>query len=319
MENKISKITTASELVKSKSYSHMDRYDLVSALPNALTYIKPIDKNVFGDITVQDIKSYSLTALDREICLAHFSISKIREMDENDAGAVLRQAISRAIFESGIGVKEEDIVTITKVVGKDILRDYSFMTTEEVSIAFRMGVREEWGELRGMNVRQFYVWLRKYNQHVKKEAISRLQLASKPKEIVRTEEERKLIRKSWLNLWSINYDEWVTGKDVLLGDAGNIFYNYICDNEIIVLTLEEKKDLYKQAEILFKHKHSAKSAGSKSERDSFVETLVKLQKGDLSTIERVKSEAKSLAIRLLFSRLKMEKKNLRDVISQIEK
>ncbi len=316
---KTSFLPVDSNLFKSQHYSHVHKYDLVTTLPNFINYIVPVDKKVFGEITVSDIKQYSIGVLEKEICLAHFSMVKIREMEINDAGAVLRIAINKAIYDIGYGIDPDDILKVTQIVCKDVLRDYSFMTVEEVAIAFRMGAREEFGELRGINVRQFYVWLRKYNQLMKKQAIERLRFVVKPKENIPTDIEKEKIRKDWLNAWCIMYDEWAEGKDVLLIDANNIFYNYCFKNKILVLTPEENKELYKQAELLFKLKHGAKNAKSKGERVDFDTILKKLQKGDVTIKKMVISEAKNLSIKLFFRRLKESKKTLRSIISEIEK
>ncbi len=283
---------------------------------NTNNYLIPLTKKVFGEVTVSDIKQSNLNSFDKEVCLACFSLEKIKVMDAEDAGTILQGIINRTIFECGMGV--QDIALMTQIIIKDIFRDYSFMTTEEVAIAFRMGVREEWGELKGMNIRQFYVWLRKYNQQIKKDAISCLQFTIKPKNIIPNEDEKIKIKRSWLKSWCATYDEWLSGKDVLFVDANNIFYNYCYDNKILVLTIKEKEELYKQAELLFRLKLSPKNAKSKSERADFEGTLKKLQKGDNAVKNSVKSEAKNLSIKRLFSNLKASKKTLSQVISAIE-
>ncbi len=283
----------------------------------AHNYLVPLSKKVFGDVTVLDIKQSNLNSFDKEVCLACYSIDKIRNMDAEDSGTTLQAIINRTIFECGM--KVDDILLMTQIIIKDIYRDYSFMTTEEVAIAFRMGVREEFGELYGMHIRQFYVWLRKYNQHIKKEAIARLKVLDKPKDVIPTESEKDKIRKSWLNVWCVMFDEWMEGKDVLFADANNVFYNYCCDNKILELTIDEKKELYKQAELLFKLKHNPKNANGKNQRVDFGEILKKLQKGDVAINDRIKSEAKNLSIKFLFRKLKQDKTSLRNVIKEVEK
>ncbi len=291
--------------------------DYQQSLVLAQNYLAPLEKKVYGDITLGDIRSSSMSLRDKEICLACYGKAKITVMAARDSGMILRAIINKTLFEGGQAV--EDIDEFMLIILADIYRDWSDMTVDEVAIAFRMGVREEFGELRGISVRVLNTWLRSYKALIKKEAMKNLIEMTKPKEKVVTDAQKKIIHANWLKSWCDTYDKWAKGGNIVMLDPNNMFYKYASKNKFLVLTEEEIAKMYTKAEIIFKKKHSAEKANGKAEKATFKDALQKLQKGDEEIKQRVLSEARILFIWELFNRLKATKKSLKEVVSELNR
>ncbi len=281
------------------------------------SYIVPFEKKVYGELTLMEIVESKIPKLDKEICLACYGQVKIKQMSRDDSGDILRAIINNTLFEGGQSV--EDIDEFMVIILSDIYRDWDFMTTSEVAIAMRMGVREEFGELKGVNVRVLNIWLRMYNAKIKKEAMAKVMLLDKPKEKVVTDADKIKIRENWLNTWCDIYDQWLAGQYMVMIDPNSMFYKYMIKNNLMVLTEEEIAKMYKKAEIVFKMKHNAKSANGKAEKMKFKETLQKLQKGDESVKALILIEARMLYIWEYFNRLKLKNTTLRKAVSELNK
>jgi hypothetical protein len=74
----------------------------------------------------------------------------------------IRNLIKLVYFESGFDKNLEKAVLdhMTNVVTKDILRDYSNLTLEEISESFRFGVRKKFGDYFGISIVSLLDWIK---------------------------------------------------------------------------------------------------------------------------------------------------------------
>lgn len=278
----------------------------------------PEDAKVFGEITIADIKESSIGIVNREILLARFSQKPIRDLDANFSGENIKSVINLTIFESGF--KTEDIDKLILMVIKDIFSDFGYMTLPEVSLAFRKGVRGDFGEIMGMSVRTFYSWLKKYNQTVKIDAIKALQGIKKDTTKQISSQEKQAYHLKWLKSRVDEFERHKKGEKADLYDFGNIFYGYCIKNGIAYFSEEEKRELWMKAKDNIVANHSIEKAKSTYQARDYKDIVTSINKSkmDDSTMERVKSEYKRLAIPMIYDKLIKENINLADVFDAIE-
>jgi len=95
----------------------------------------------------------------------------IRESESNEINEMVVNTLQRTYFEFGrskpktedeaIARRKDDGATAMVLI-QDIKRDFKSFSFEDISIAFSMGVRGEFGKFHGLNVRTFYGWLKSY-------------------------------------------------------------------------------------------------------------------------------------------------------------
>lgn len=275
------------------------------------------NNKVFGEITISDIKNSNIGSNNKEIILARYNELTIRNLDANQAGEKLKVIINLTIFESGY--KVENISELILMVIRDIFSDFSGMTISEIALAFRKGVRKDFGEFMGLSVITFYNWLKSYNETIKLEAMKALRnIRKEPKPI--SDELKKQYRKEWLMNHIEDFELHKKGLEIKTYDINNIFYEYCLKNGIGYLTKEEKKEIKEKAIEFMRNSFLPQNAKNRAEQKEFKHIIQALMSDeqDKTVDEKIVMQSKRMAIPIIFDKLIQQGLELKTLIEKIE-
>lgn len=289
-----------------------DNYPSISKNPQH--ELLPAHTVVTRNLTIQEIKESSISANHKEVLLARYGECRVKDLDANYAGERLKQVINLTIFESGY--KVENISETIIMVIRDIFSDFSYMTISDISLAFRKGVRGMLGEFMGLSIKTFYTWLKSYNEEVITEANKQLLKIEKPQEL--TEAEKEKIHRDWLIRHIADFEQFKNNLECKEVDFGNIFYDYLVGNSIESLTSEEKNFLMEQARQNLISSMSIEKARNMQDAKKFKLIVESLLNNEKSEEARVISEAKKLAIPIIYVKLIDKEKDLKTIIYNLE-
>lgn len=283
-----------------------------------LSIVVSDDTKVHKNITVGDIRLATIGNENKEVLLARYTGKKINELDANYAGERLKEFINTTIFESGY--KTENISLLILSVIKDIFADFGHLTLEEVRLAYRMGIRKKFGDFMGMSVITFYGWLRIYTETLMLEAHRAMLMIRKEENVLISVEKKKELHMNWLNTHIEDFERRKKGESVKQYDFGHLFYNYCQKNGIGYLTRLEKKELYEEAKVSVINNHSVQNAKDIYQAKDFRKLVSDIESGEIdeSAEEKIKAEARRLAVPRIFDKLIASGIDLRKAIDAIE-
>ena len=88
---------------------------------------------------------------------------KIHTFTQEQVVDFLSSCITRCYALAGVSkYSENDITLISITLAKDIFREYSNYTMEEINFCFDNGVKGKYGDYYGVNIRVLLYWLEKY-------------------------------------------------------------------------------------------------------------------------------------------------------------
>lgn len=284
-------------------------------------------KNHYG-ITVEQINdSDVLSKENKEVLLATLNNEpicdlNIIEYDLNHNSLV--GIFGRLIIESGITPetmpKPDQKVFISMCV-EEVKNDFSYLTIEDVRLAIKKGIRLEYGKFYGLSIATINHWLKEYVNTTKKTAMKSLSLLSPEEEkISLNDEQKKVMYKRWLDSWIDLFEKYHEGENIVVSDAGNVFYKYCIKNKIGSLSDSEKIILENKAKrlIIANGKEQARSSFQVKEVNAMIEAINRNKYGN-EIQSKILFEAKRLAIFSFFDKLIQEKIELKDLIEKIEK
>jgi uncharacterized protein YeeX (DUF496 family) len=144
-------------------------------------------------------------------------------------------------------------------------------------------------------------------------------LSPKEEKITMSDEQKKVLHKKWLDSWIDLFEKYHEGENIVVSDAGNVFYKYCIKNKIGSLTDSEKIILENRAKrlIIANGKEQARSSFQIKEVNKIIEDINRNKYSD-DLDRKIVSEAKRLAIFDFFDKLIKEKVELKDLIEKIE-
>jgi hypothetical protein len=171
----------------------------------------------------------------------------IRKIDDmNIVVNSIHQSINRSIADKGVNMTIEDMNYLKESVTDDIIKDFSTLTLQDITLCFSMGVRGNLGEYFGINVVTFYGWLKKYKEEVIPEAFNEVKKYLPPAVL---EEPKVDYKKLDFDKVENICNEILSYKEKGIydfNDYGNIHFNFLnklgCFDDIS----EEEKELIKQ-------------------------------------------------------------------------
>jgi hypothetical protein len=187
----------------------------------------------------------------RSIYQANSSVMIRSVEDKNIVVSSIHQSVNKCIADKGINMNVEDMNYLKLSITDDILRDFSTLTLQDISLCFSMGVRGNLGEYYGINVVSLYGWLKKYKEELIPEAIGEVIKCLPPVEEETFVDHKKLDLEKVENIYSaINL--FNTDGTFDFYDYGNIHYNLlnrfnIFDN----ISESEKESLKEDARLLY--------------------------------------------------------------------
>lgn len=91
--------------------------------------------------------------------------SKIADLSYEEVRERVRIILSSTFFLAGYKPPEKaDGKLMTEKLSNDLIADFGGLTLDEVAICFEMGVKDQYGEFMGLNIRTFTKWLKAYRQ-----------------------------------------------------------------------------------------------------------------------------------------------------------
>lgn len=291
----------------------------------ALYMEEAVEKPILQSLNLQDIvDSKILTSGSREALLAYYGnhsiVDRKRLEGSTKVGDELRTIINMTIIESGFAGtwEEREIQVFIMTIIQDIFRDFKRLTVQEVRIAFRKGVREEYGELHGLSVRAVHKWMRAYVAQTKKEAKRELRLLDKPKIMELTEEEKEQKHQDYLEGVYAWYDEFIKSGSYTYKDYGNAMYIILDTLGLMTYSLKEKKKIYSEAEEGVKNAHDPSNANGAVQRSEFKRMIQKIADGHSDATIRIKTEAKNIALKRFLVECRDKERNLRELIESAQ-
>ena len=237
----------------------------------------------------------NLDASEREIILAKNG-GFMKSLSENDIKKSLLVLIGKSHVQCGYIQDEANTLLSINSLVDTLIKYFGTLSLNEIEKAFQLGIMGEFGEWFGLNNKTYLQWCKGYLGWQKRIEANKKQMIynaelSKPKELTQAEKDKIVM--DGLSVAFENYKK--TGK---LLDFGNVNYNLLDRIKLIPLTIERKKEFYKQAE---RNIREALSNSLLSCKESKIKTI----KDELENMDKdkVKSEAKNLALVDFFNSL----------------
>lgn len=183
---------------------------------------------------------------------------------------------------------------------EDLKKYCGTLTLEEITIAFKLGSLNEFGQWFGLNNTTYLNWCRNYLGWIKRieanKKQSRYEQSQKNISVqLSLQEKDKIIFENVLKL----FYEFKRTKHVF--DAGNVAYNYLDNKKLIPFTRERKLEMIKMAMKNMREETNDKIALclSQIERAALKNKLGTITPKD----NKVRSEAKRIALNIFFTEL----------------
>lgn len=298
---------------------------------------KELTHKVGENIVIQDIIDSKISKNLKMVLISAQCFPRINQLkgelcpegtiinDIDFSGREIRQVqiqfhINKAIVHSGYGASldNDDMTELITSVIADVIADFSHLTTQEVGIAFRKGVREEYGEYKGVSTRIFYSWLKSYCNSTKLDANKEFLKLDAPKQKELSKEEREERRKKWLEDAFKAFDEFVETGEYKYYDLNNLLYDYLKVLGILFLSKKDRKEIWEKAEKIVRMKHDPLKV-DRYQRPSMLKVIEALNKKDKSVEHKILTEAKHIHLKMFVSDLRKKKKSLRKIVAQKQK
>lgn len=205
--------------------------------------------------------------------------------DKNIVVNSIHQAVNRSIADKGVNMDVEDMNYLKMGITDDILKDFSTLTLQDISLCFSMGVRGNLGEYFGINVVSLYGWLKKYKEEVLPQAVIEVR-----KYLPSTELEESQIDYLQLDLEKIQnicfaIDTFIKDGVYELNDFGNIHYKFLDRHKIFAFSdeflISQKKDAQLKYISDLKHNNYGFLGQSKSLKMISIDSMMeKIEQGD---------------------------------------
>lgn len=182
----------------------------------------------------------NVSSEEREIILATEN-TKIKYLNNKDFVLEMNNILLTTFFDSGqTKLNEDDQTTLLMTVSHDLLRDYGYITLDEIKIAYRKGVRKQYGEYFGLSPVTFYNWVVKYMSESRSEAM-RLKKVAMGKLIEKNsqslpptpEEWNKIMYKSCIELFERYKRNKLEESKEWIYDIGNVHFKFLNDIGLI--------------------------------------------------------------------------------------
>lgn len=191
----------------------------------------------------------NLLAEERELAIAFYG-TQIKNISKADIADQLFEIIKETHATKGTAFNAKDGVAQSKAICNDLKMYFGTLTIEEVRICFFRGVRGVFGEVYGLNVATYFVWLRNFlnctdrMEAKKKQNAYRLE-SEKPRELTQQERDEIMIKGI-----KEAYETVKSGKDYR--DLGNSIYNWLDKRKKIPFDPKRKKDIVEMARVQLK-------------------------------------------------------------------
>lgn len=124
--------------------------------------------------------------------LAALTSGKFLDLNKHEGVKILADIISKIQFEAGQMMSEKDKFLNAELMHEEIRSNFAFIRTEEIRLAFANGVRGEYGDFYGLNIKTFYSWLKNYQTSEKRRSEMAKLKTGKEEPVIDKSEAKKL-------------------------------------------------------------------------------------------------------------------------------
>lgn len=264
--------------------------------------------------SVQIPKEVSNTS--RNIYQAHSSANIKNIADKNIVVTSIHQSVNRCIADKGVNMEIDEMNYLKRSITDDILRDFTTLTLQDISLCFSMGVRGNLGEYYGINVVTLYGWLKKYKQDVIPEAVIEVnRYLPPPKEEETVIDYKKFDLDSLENICSA-IQLFITDNVYEFNDFGNIHYNFLNRFDVFNIFSEaEKESIKEDAKQLFlsdikKKNLTLIARGKKYQLNNIQDLMKKIEYGEKNMETSIDILNEKLLLKKFITNFKVSGKNL---------
>lgn len=259
----------------------------------------------YPSLTTKDVEDSKLSDAVKQVVIASQNFPRIKSLDESEVRNNLVETMALVIWESGFNMSKDEQKLLINYMINEINSDFNGLTLEEVKIALKKGLRGQYGDVIGLNVRMMYSWLESYISETKREAMKQLQLIKNDEPVQISEDIKKKWHNKWLEMCIEAYEEYKEKGETTFIDIKNNLYDYIrFQLKLVDLTKEEVDNIWNHAQLEYRRNHSAENSKNDIELLDFKAAVKRMENGDATEQEKIKFIARRIALNKLFGKIK---------------
>ena len=199
----------------------------------------------------------------------------------------------------GQAVESQDAMDKTaQLLYSEIQTYFKTLTVEEVELAFKNGVRGQYGDYFGLNIITYHNWLKAFQTDS-----ARIQAKKEVAALPNSEIDKEKAEEMWQKITKKRFE--IFKKTGVFDEPFPAeLYDILEARNIIKLTASQKKEFYKQAEIDVKeHLQARRVAVDKMKRQEIGSILERMKDNRPTSTDQtmIKTQAKLLAIKDFYS------------------
>ena len=288
----------------------------------------------YPELNDTDVKeSGVLDTLQKKVVLATLNHPKIKTLNivKGEPGQrntepydALVEIIGLAIWT--MGITENSMTKLEQKlfipVAIEEIKTFENLTIEDVRIAFNRGSRRKYGDFFAMTITAVNIWLTKYEEETKLDAMMRLKFVKK-KELPApelTEEEKQKNHNDWIEGVYKHFDEQLRTNEYTFYDFGNKFYVYLKKLGLIALSPEQQQNIWNMAVDELKKEYHPKNGRNFGQRVDLKAIYDGLKLDEVGKREEnlIIARAKKITIRWYFIKLIRNNQHIKEVIELAE-
>jgi hypothetical protein len=289
----------------------------------------------YPELNDTDVKeSGVLDTLQKKVVLATLNHPKIKTLNivKGEPGQrntepydALVEIIGLAIWT--MGITENSMTKLEQKlfipVAIEEIKTFENLTIEDVRIAFNRGSRRKYGDFFAMTITAVNIWLTKYEEETKLDAMMRLKFVKK-KELPApelTEEEKQKNHNDWIEGVYKHFDEQLRTNEYTFYDFGNKFYVYLKKLGLIALSPEQQQNIWNMAVDELKKEYHPKNGRNFGQRVDLKAIYDGLKLDEVGKREEnlIIARAKKITIRWYFIKLIRNKQHIKGEVEAAEK
>lgn len=234
---------------------------------------------------------------------------KILSMSINDISRNCTGYLTKAYVDAGFQIPDNaTILIMSNSVADDLFTYFKTLSIKEAGLAIQNGIRGEYGEFMGINVKTCHQFFKAYQESFNRnEAIRKSKMTDEPEEKPTEQEINAIMDKACIDAFIKYKTTWQ------LVDFGGVKFTHLKNKGLINLTPERYAEIMKQA----KEQVTAESTATifKSGQESQAAEIAKMVLKDIDKHETVKNAARLIALREYFDYLIEFEMELTDLIN----
>lgn len=256
----------------------------------------------------------ALNPKERDVIIAR-QHKKIKEYSDTALLKAIQKLVIKAQFDTKHNFEKADLnFTITEVCN-DLLNDFAERTVEEAEIAFRKGVRKQYGEFYGLSVVTFYQWMVSFvhesNEAIMKQRKFEAELNNQPP--VLSQKEKDCITAKYMLEFFEKYKENPLNSGIKIYIiSASVEYDYLLRLKVIGYNDQQKADIRERAKKSMERTYDLLKAKDKMERQKFSAILAATHIG--KPTNEFWNECKKVAMLDFYKKLETENKDLRQLL-----